>query len=57
MAHPDFGPTSQRVERGIALHKMIRLFTMSLGGESYLNFMVGHEPSTLDPVPAGPFAP
>ena len=28
-----------RVDRGIALHKMIRLITMALGGESYLNFM------------------
>jgi 1,4-alpha-glucan branching enzyme len=27
------------VERGVALHKMIRLLTFSLGGESYLNFM------------------
>src|SRR3984957_13156053 len=27
------------VDRGIALHKMIRLFTFSLGGEGYLNFM------------------
>ena len=27
------------IERGIALHKMIRLVTMSLGGEGYLNFM------------------
>ena len=27
------------VERGIALHKMIRLVTFSLGGEGYLNFM------------------
>lgn len=27
------------VDRGIALHKMIRLFTASLGGEAYLNFM------------------
>lgn len=27
------------VERGMALHKMIRLITMSLGGEGYLNFM------------------
>ncbi|GJM62323.1 alpha amylase C-terminal domain-containing protein [Persicobacter diffluens] len=27
------------IDRGIALHKMIRLFTMSLGGEGYLNFM------------------
>lgn len=27
------------VDRGIALHKMIRLFTISLGGEAWLNFM------------------
>ncbi|KAG1666836.1 hypothetical protein FOA52_009460 [Chlamydomonas sp. UWO 241] len=27
------------VARGVALHKMIRLVTMALGGESYLNFM------------------
>jgi len=27
------------VERGIALHKMIRLITISLGGQAYLNFM------------------
>ncbi len=27
------------VDRGIALHKMIRLVTLSLGGEGYLNFM------------------
>ncbi|MBQ5654063.1 MAG: alpha amylase C-terminal domain-containing protein, partial [Alistipes sp.] len=27
------------VERGIALHKIIRLLTLSLGGEGYLNFM------------------
>lgn len=25
--------------RGMALHKMIRLVTFSLGGEAYLNFM------------------
>lgn len=30
------------VERGIALHKMIRLFTSALGGEAYLNF-IGNE--------------
>ncbi len=30
------------IERGIALHKMIRLFTLSLGGEGYLNF-IGNE--------------
>ena len=27
------------IDRGIALHKMIRLFTISTGGEAYLNFM------------------
>lgn len=27
------------VNRGIALHKMIRLITIALGGEGYLNFM------------------
>ena len=27
------------VERGMSLHKMIRMITMSLGGEGYLNFM------------------
>lgn len=27
------------IERGIALHKMIRLLTASTGGEAYLNFM------------------
>jgi 1,4-alpha-glucan branching enzyme len=27
------------VDRGMALHKMIRLITLSLGGEGYLNFM------------------
>ena len=27
------------VDRGIALHKMIRLITMGLGGEAYLTFM------------------
>lgn len=38
------------VERGIALHKMIRLFTLALGGEGYLNF-IGNEfghPEWLD---------
>lgn len=30
------------VDRGIALHKMIRLFTATLGGEAYLNF-IGNE--------------
>ncbi len=27
------------IDRGIALHKMIRLFTIALGGAAYLNFM------------------
>lgn len=38
------------IERGIALHKMIRLVTLSLGGDAWLNFMgneFGH-PEWLD---------
>ncbi|VDM53022.1 unnamed protein product [Angiostrongylus costaricensis] len=38
------------IERGIALHKMIRLLTMALGGEAWLNF-IGNEfghPEWLD---------
>ena len=27
------------IERGIALHKMIRLFTLALGGDAYMTFM------------------
>jgi 1,4-alpha-glucan branching enzyme len=27
------------IDRGMALHKMIRLITFGLGGEAYLNFM------------------
>ena len=27
------------IDRGIALHKIIRLITIGLGGEAYLNFM------------------
>ena len=27
------------IERGMALHKLIRLFTISLGGQAYMNFM------------------
>jgi 1,4-alpha-glucan branching enzyme len=30
---------SDIIERGIALHKMIRLVSLALGGEGYLNFM------------------
>jgi len=33
------GDDNYIIERGIALHKMIRLVTMTLGGEGYLNFM------------------
>eukprot|EP01138_Halocafeteria_seosinensis_P013001 gb/GECG01013279.1/.p1 GENE.gb/GECG01013279.1/~~gb/GECG01013279.1/.p1 ORF type:complete len:764 (+),score=81.02 gb/GECG01013279.1/:1-2292(+) len=32
-------PVHPVVDRGIALHKMIRLITHTLGGEAYLNFM------------------
>jgi len=32
-------PSTPRIDRGIALHKMFRLITMGLGGEGYLNFM------------------
>jgi len=38
--HKDF--ESLIIDRGIALHKMIRLFTLSLGGEGWLNF-IGNE--------------
>lgn len=31
------------IDRGIALHKMIRLITHSLGGEAYLNFIGNNE--------------
>ncbi|CAI5961383.1 unnamed protein product [Closterium sp. NIES-64] len=59
------GPSTPRVDRGIALHKMIRLITMALGGEGYLNFMgneFGH-PEWIDfprwdfTTPAGKFIP
>ena len=33
------GQDNMIIERGMALHKMIRLLTMSLGGEGYLTFM------------------
>ena len=32
-------PANMIVDRGIAMHKMIRMVTMALGGEGYLNFM------------------
>jgi 1,4-alpha-glucan branching enzyme len=31
--------TNLAIDRGIALHKMIRLITLSLGGQAWLNFM------------------
>ena len=34
--------TSHLISRGVALHKLIRLLTFSLGGEGYLNF-IGNE--------------
>lgn len=43
-------PSTPLVDRGIALHKMIRLITMGLGGEGYLNFMgneFGHPGTTM----------
>jgi 1,4-alpha-glucan branching enzyme len=43
-------PPSGVIDRGIALHKLIRLLTCGLGGEAYLNFMgneFGH-PEWLD---------
>ncbi|XP_060587945.1 1,4-alpha-glucan-branching enzyme-like isoform X2 [Ruditapes philippinarum] len=46
----ELSPPSLVVDRGIALHKMIRLITMGLGGEGYLNF-IGNEfghPEWLD---------
>lgn len=36
MAKPSANPI---IERGIALHKIIRLLTLAAGGEGYLNFM------------------
>jgi len=34
----DLTPRTSVIDRGIALHKMIRLLTHALGGEGYLNF-------------------
>ncbi|CAL8107118.1 unnamed protein product [Calicophoron daubneyi] len=45
-----FSPQSLIIDRGIALHKLIRFITHTLGGEGYLNFMgneFGH-PEWLD---------
>ena len=43
-------PPSLIIDRGMALHKMIRLITHALGGEGYLNFMGTYIPhsSTLN---------
>ncbi|KAJ3675082.1 hypothetical protein LUZ60_004124 [Juncus effusus] len=52
-------PATPRIDRGIALHKMIRLVTMALGGEGYLNFMgneFGH-PEWIDFPRAEQFLP
>jgi len=32
-------PLTPVIDRGLALHKMIRLITHALGGEGYLNFI------------------
>ncbi|UZR93271.1 alpha-amylase family glycosyl hydrolase [Chondrinema litorale] len=40
--HMQVSDDNMIIDRGIALHKMIRLFTLSLGGEGYLNF-IGNE--------------
>ncbi len=40
--HMQVGDENLIIDRGIAMHKIIRLFTISLGGEAYLNF-IGNE--------------
>ena len=37
--HMQVGDSDPVVERGLALHKILRLFTLAVGGEGYLNFM------------------
>jgi 1,4-alpha-glucan branching enzyme len=37
--HMHVNDTNIEVDRGIALHKMIRLITLAVGGDGYLNFM------------------
>lgn len=37
----EVSPPSLIIDRGIAMHKMIRFVTHALGGEGYLNFMGG----------------
>lgn len=46
----EVGPLTPIIARGLALHKLIRLLTLALGGEAYLCFMgneFGH-PEWLD---------
>lgn len=48
--HMQVSDENHIIDRGIALHKMLRMFTLSLGGEGYLNF-IGNEfghPEWLD---------
>ena len=40
--HMQIDDPSIIIDRGMAMHKMIRLFTIALGGEAYLNF-IGNE--------------
>ncbi len=40
--HMKVGEENIVIDRGLALHKLIRLFTATLGGEAYLNF-IGNE--------------
>ena len=37
--HMDRASADPLIDRGMALHKMIRLFTIALGGDAWLNFM------------------
>lgn len=41
-SHMQLGDENIVIDRGLALHKMIRLFTATLGGDAYLNF-IGNE--------------
>ena len=38
----ELSPPSLVIDRWIALHKMIRLLTLGLGGEGYSHLWVGH---------------
>ncbi|MCX6256828.1 MAG: alpha amylase C-terminal domain-containing protein [Bacteroidia bacterium] len=40
--HMQINDNNPIIDRGIALHKMLRLFTISLGGNAYMNF-IGNE--------------